>query len=77
VRSEILTDRPTPPEDQSLRREYQVQRLVQYMGQRNGANAENLDALALEWIRVGPVSAAAHESLLCRFLRCRGISTIN
>jgi hypothetical protein len=77
VRSEILTDRPTPPEDQALRREYQVQRLVQHMGQRNGANAEDLDALALEWIRVGPVSAATHASLLARFLACRGLSTID
>jgi hypothetical protein len=71
VRSEILTDKPTPPEDQALRREYQVQRLVQHMGQRNEANADDLDALVLEWIRVGPVSAAAHQSLLARFLRCR------
>jgi hypothetical protein len=77
VRSEILTDRPTPPEDQALRREYQVQRLVQHMGQRNEASSDSLDALALEWIRVGPVSAAAHESLLARFLRYREISTTN
>ena len=71
VRSEILTDRPTPAEDQALRREYQVQRLVQRMGERNEANPDELDALALEWVRVGPVPAAAHESLLARFLRCR------
>jgi hypothetical protein len=73
VRSEILTDKPTPPEDQALRREYQVQRLVQHMGQRNEANSDNLDALALEWIRVGPVSAATREELLARFLGCRGL----
>jgi hypothetical protein len=71
VRSEIITERPTPPEDQGLRRDYQVQRLVQRMGERNEANPDELDALALEWVRVGPVPAAAHESLLARFLCCR------
>ncbi len=71
VRSEILTDKPTPPEDQVLRREYQVQRLVQHMGQRNEANTDSLDALALEWIRVGPVPAAVHKALLARFLGSR------
>ena len=71
IRSEILTDLPTPPEDQALRRDYQVQRLVQRMGQRNEANADELDALALEWVRVGPAAAATLESLLTRFLRCR------
>jgi hypothetical protein len=71
LRSELLTDKPTPPEDQTLRREYQVQRLVQHMGQRNDANSDSLDALAWEWIRVGPVSAEVHEPLLARFLGCR------
>jgi hypothetical protein len=71
IRSEILTDRPTPPEDQALRREHQVQRLVQHMGRPNEANVDDLDALALEWVRVGPVPAAGYELLLPRFLRCR------
>jgi hypothetical protein len=71
IRSEILTDLTTTPEDQALRRDYQVQRLVQRMGQRSEANADELDTLALEWVRVGPVSAATYESLLARFRRCR------
>jgi hypothetical protein len=71
IRSEILTERSTPPEDQALRREYQVQRLVERMGQRSDANTDGLDAMTLEWVRIGPVSAATHESLLARFLRCR------
>ena len=71
IRAEILTEKPTAPEDQALRREYQVQRLVQRMGQRSEAGADELDAMALEWIRVGPVPTSAHESLLERFLRCR------
>jgi hypothetical protein len=33
VRCEIESETPTPPEDESLRREYQVQRLMQGMGQ--------------------------------------------
>jgi Domain of Unknown Function (DUF349) len=71
IRSEILTDRPTPPEDQALRRAYQVQRLVRSMGQRSDENLDDLDAFGLEWVRVGPVPAATQETLLARFLRCR------
>jgi hypothetical protein len=71
IRSEILTDLPTPPEDQALRRDHQVQRLVQRMGQRHEANADELDGLAFEWVRVGPVPAATQDSLLARFRRCR------
>jgi hypothetical protein len=70
VRSEILTDRPTPPEDQALRRNHQVQRLMR-MGQDSAGTPDTLDAMVLEWVRVGPVPAATHESLLTRFLRCR------
>ncbi|MDP8986563.1 MAG: DUF349 domain-containing protein [Pseudomonadota bacterium] len=71
IRSEILTDEPTPPADQALRRAYQVQRLVQHMGQGREAGADELDALALEWVRIGPVSPAVYEALLARFLGCR------
>ena len=71
IRSEILRDKPTPPEDQALRREYQVQRLVQRMGQHNDPGPDELDALALEWVRVGPAPLAAQQSLHARFLRCR------
>jgi len=70
IRSEILTDRPTPAEDQTLRRTYQVQRLVRSMGQRS-EHPDDLDAFAMEWVRVGPVPAATLETLLARFLRCR------
>ena len=68
---EILADLPTPPEDQALRRDYQVKRLVQRMGQRSDATADEADALALEWVRVGPISPGQHEALLGRFLGCR------
>ena len=71
IRCEILSDLPTPPEDQAVRRDYQVQRLVQRMGQRGDTNADELDSLALEWVRVGPVSTGTYESLLARFRRGR------
>jgi Domain of Unknown Function (DUF349) len=71
IRSEILADLPTPPEDQALRRDFQMQRLVRRMGQHGEAGADELDAMALEWVRVGPASAGIYESLLARFLRCR------
>jgi hypothetical protein len=71
IRCEILTEKPTPPEDQALRREYQVQRLMKHMGQGSAVAPDELDALALEWVRIGPVAAATQESLSARFLGCR------
>jgi Domain of Unknown Function (DUF349) len=71
IRSEIHSDTPTPPEDEALRREYQVQRLVQGMGQGSHVDDGDWDAMALEWIRIGAVSPAIHESLQNRFMRCR------
>jgi hypothetical protein len=71
IRCEIQTENPTPPEDEVLRREYQVQRLVQGMGQGSQADDGDWDAMALEWIRIGAISPAIHESLQSRFMRCR------
>jgi len=71
IRAEILTDNPTPPEDQPLRREYQVQRLIQSMGQGIAADEPQLATMAIEWIGVGPTEEAAYEPLLSRFRRCR------
>ena len=71
IRSEIAANLPTPPEDQARRRDYQLQRLVQSMGQGRDALHDEPDDLALVWVRIGPVTAAAHESLLARFLQCR------
>ncbi|GFE84099.1 hypothetical protein GCM10011487_60990 [Steroidobacter agaridevorans] len=70
VRAEILTDTPTPDADQTLRREYQVKRLMQSMGQ--GIKAEEgLDALTLEWLGVGPMEEGTYAQLLERFKACR------
>ena len=71
IRAEIVTDSATPQEDQALRREYQVQRLIQGMGQGIGADESRLDNLALEWVGVGPVEEATYLRLLERFQRCR------
>jgi uncharacterized protein DUF349 len=70
IRAEILTDTPTPPEDQSLRREYQVQRLIRNMGQGTHADEAQLDAMAMEWVSVGPTEEATYLPLLKRFQRC-------
>ncbi|MDB5969047.1 MAG: hypothetical protein JWQ90_1497 [Hydrocarboniphaga sp.] len=71
IRAEILTDMPTPPEDQALRRDYQLQRLVQGMGQGLKADETQLDTMAIDWVRVGPVEDVAYEPLLRRFRCCR------
>jgi hypothetical protein len=71
IRAEVLADRPTPPEDQPLRREYQVQRLVRGMGQGATADEAQLDTLAIEWIAVGPTEQGTYRQLLERFRQCR------
>jgi hypothetical protein len=71
IRAEILTDMPTPPEDQPLRRDYQVQRLIRTMGQGITADEAQLDTMAIEWIGVGPTDEATYMQLLERFKRCR------
>jgi hypothetical protein len=71
VRAELVAGLPTPPEDEELRREYQMQRLVASLGRGERARTGDLDELALEWIAVGPVEAATHDALLERFGRCR------
>ncbi|HEY1076726.1 MAG TPA: DUF349 domain-containing protein [Fontimonas sp.] len=71
IRAEMLTDTATPAEDQALRREFQLQRLVQSMGQGLKADEAQLDALAIEWVAAAAVDDAVHAPLLQRFLRCR------
>jgi hypothetical protein len=71
IRAEILTDQATPEEDQTLRREYQVQRLIQGMGQGVSADEKQLDAMTIEWIGIGPTEEVIYLALLERFKRCR------
>jgi hypothetical protein len=72
IRAEILSDLPTPAEDQALRRDYLLQRLAQSMGQGLKADEAQLDTLAMEWVSAGPVEDAVYEPLSQRFRRCRG-----
>ena len=71
IRAEILTDMPTPPEDQALRRDHQVQRLIKSMGQGISADEAQLDTMTIEWIGVGPTEEVTYMRLLERFKRCR------
>jgi hypothetical protein len=70
VRAELLSDLPTPPEDQELRSEYQMKRLVAAMGQGERPGPGDIEALALEWLEVGPVEPGAYQALRQRFENC-------
>jgi Domain of Unknown Function (DUF349) len=67
IRSEILGNLPTPAEDQELRREYQMLRLVERMGRGNEGTDDSVESLALEWTRGGSASQDVYQSLLARF----------
>lgn len=70
VRAELLTGLETPAEDQELRREYQMQRLVASMGRGERPASTGFEDLAREWIAVGPVEPSIQEVLFARFERC-------
>jgi hypothetical protein len=67
IRRELQAGLATPPEDQELRREHQMRRLVDHMGQRGHETLEDFGTLALEWVRVGGVAPERYECLLERF----------
>jgi hypothetical protein len=71
VRAEILTDTPSPADDQALRRELQVKRLMQSMGQGVKADAGELDTMMIEWLGVGPIEESTYLTLADRFKECR------
>ena len=68
IRCEILNETPTPAEDESLRREYQVQRLKLGLGQ-GALGSGDWNALLLEWIRVSAIEPARHAALQSRFMQ--------
>jgi hypothetical protein len=70
IRCEILSSSPTPTEDEALRRDYQLQLLMQNMGQANRADDRDWDAMLLEWIAIGAIAPEVHEELQRRFTRC-------
>ena len=68
IRRELAAGLPTPPEDQSLRREYQMRLLVEHMGKGGAAAAgEDAESLVLEWVRIGGVAPEIYDALLKRF----------
>ncbi|MCU0975363.1 MAG: DUF349 domain-containing protein [Steroidobacteraceae bacterium] len=71
VRAELIAGLATPPEDLELRRELQMQRLVQSLAHGERDTPAGLDELAQEWIAVGPVEPAEYGQLFARFERCR------
>ena len=68
VRGEIQSETPTPAEDEALRREHQVQRLTQGMGQGISVDDGQWDAMALDWVRIGAIAPDSHQSLRDRFI---------
>jgi len=67
IRAEILSDNPTPADDKALRMQYQVSQLQQNFGNSGGERADNLQALILDWVAVGPVVTDVYDRLLTRF----------
>ena len=67
VRSEILIDLPTPLEDQELRRDYQMRRLVERMGRGNDGADDSVESLSLEWTRSNSAPEDVYRSLFARF----------
>jgi exonuclease SbcC len=70
VRAELLAGLATPPEDLERRREHQMRRLVESMGQGVQADPGDVAKLALEWLAVGPVEPSVQQRLRARFERC-------
>jgi hypothetical protein len=73
VRAEILKEQATPAEDEALRREYQVKRLMQGMGQGRAGEDGDWRALVMEWLRIGAIDRRRHEELEERFRRGLGV----
>jgi hypothetical protein len=72
VRAEILTNLTTPIEDQALRRNYQLERLVAGALQSSDSTREQLDALLFAWVSVGATHTEVYDKLLARMQHCRG-----
>ncbi len=75
VEMEFLSGLDTPPDDQPLRMDYQVQRLAQRMGQRERQPdlATELAELQQRWAESLPHPPEQHQALARRFDRARQI----
>jgi hypothetical protein len=67
IRCEILVELPSPVEDEALRREYQLQQLVQNMGR--GRSQDDRDSLLREWLGTGAVPPTLYAALTERIRR--------
>ncbi len=67
IRSEILHGLPTPPEDAALRRNHQMQKLVNGMGK--GIAEDTWDALLHEWTNSDAVAPTRYVDFEARFVR--------
>jgi Domain of Unknown Function (DUF349) len=70
IRAEILSSTPTPAADESLRRDYEMRLLMEGLGQARQADERDWDAMRLEWIAIGAVTAELHDQLEHRFRTC-------
>ena len=70
IRCEIASSTSTPPEDQDLRRDYQMNLLMTSLGQGRRADELDWDAMLVEWIATGAIAPEAHDGLERRFMRC-------
>lgn len=70
VRAELAAGVDTPPGDLELRREHQMRRLVQSMAHGERETPGDFDALAREWLAVGPAEPKEYDALFARFGRC-------
>jgi hypothetical protein len=71
IRAEVATGLSSPPEDDALRRDYQVHRLMQGMGQGLRDEKGQLDELTLAFLAAGPAGESAYAVLRARLQRCR------
>ncbi len=71
VRAEIAAGRETPAEDQELRREHQMKRLLASRNLGADTGPEDVEALTAEWLASGPVAPEVELALRARLLRCR------
>ncbi|MCJ7453492.1 MAG: DUF349 domain-containing protein, partial [Steroidobacteraceae bacterium] len=70
IRCEIASSMPTPPEDEDLRRDYQLSLLMTSMGQGRRADDHDWDAMLVEWIAIAAIAPEAHDGLERRFMQC-------
>ena len=69
IRCEIASSTSTPPEDENLRRDYQLSLLMTSMGQGRRMDDHDWNAMLAEWIAVGAIAPETYENLERRFLR--------